>query len=305
MQDISWVALDWGTSNMRAYAIDSAGAVLASSACGAGMSTLTKDQFEPTLLSTLKPWLRRGSPLPVLACGMVGAAQGWQEAPYRSVPTKPVEANALIHVPVQSAEISVSIIPGLSQPHPEDVMRGEETQIAGFLATHPTFDGIICLPGTHSKWVHVTQGLVRKFTTFMTGELFSLLSRHSVLRHSMNSESWHEPSFHSGVSASLEDPKTLTTRLFGLRPQSLLSGKPPAHSKATLSGYLIGTELAATQSMWSQNPVVLIGAAQNMALYAQALESQGVTPTQVDAAEATIMGMTQLMKQSGHHPAFA
>ena len=140
--------------------------------------------------------------MPVIACGMVGARQGWIEAPYSQVPCAPVGLSMIKPV-VEDTRLDVSILPGLSQTDPADVMRGEETQIAGYLAENPGFDGVLCLPGTHTKWAHISAGEVVSFRTFMTGELFALVSSQSVLRHSVGA-GWDGPAYRSAVSDARE-----------------------------------------------------------------------------------------------------
>jgi 2-dehydro-3-deoxygalactonokinase len=181
-----WIAVDWGTTHLRAWAMAEDGTVRAEARSDDGMGHLARDAFEPALLSLIEPWLGAG-PMDVLACGMVGSRQGWVEAPYVAVPAKPTN---LTPVPVTTRDprLRVSILPGLKQDAPPDVMRGEETQIAGFLAAALGFDGVLCLPGTHAKWVQISAGEVVSFRTFMTGELFDLLSAVSVLRHSVAAE---------------------------------------------------------------------------------------------------------------------
>ena len=115
---------------------------------------------------------------------MVGARQGWIEAPYASVPCTP--ATQTIAPECRDPRLEMHILAGIRQLHPPDVMRGEETQIAGVLLREPGFEGVICLPGTHTKWAEVAGGIITSFQTFMTGELFGLLSTQSVLRHSMS-----------------------------------------------------------------------------------------------------------------------
>ncbi|MBL4768139.1 MAG: 2-dehydro-3-deoxygalactonokinase, partial [Rhodobacteraceae bacterium] len=179
---IDWIAADWGTTNLRVWAMQ--GAIpLADATSGDGMAGLTPEAFEPALLNLISGWLG-ATQLPVIACGMVGAKQGWVEVPYMAVPTLPLARP--IPVSTNSAALSVYIIPGLRQPKPADVMRGEETQVAGFLALNPGWDGVICMPGTHTKWVLVSAGEVVSFQTFMTGELFATLGKHTVLRHSIS-----------------------------------------------------------------------------------------------------------------------
>ena len=284
-----WIAVDWGTSNLRAWAMVPDG-VLAEGGSEKGMGRLARDQFEAALLEVISPWLGAGE-TPVLACGMVGARQGWFEATYRAVPCAPVEPGDLTAVATQDKRIRVSIVPGLQQPNPADVMRGEETQIAGALALTPGFDGVFCLPGTHSKWAHVSAGEVVSFQTYMTGEMFALLSTQSVLRHGMAEGGWDDAAFDQGVDDAFSRPEKIAARLFTLRAEGLLNGLSASAARARLSGLLIGSELAAAKPYWLGQRVVLVGAEALATSYARALAAQGVTATRLDATACSLSGL--------------
>lgn len=286
----SWIAVDWGTSNLRAWAMGEDG-VLATASSDQGMGKLTRYGFEPALLALIGDWLVPGKQTPVVACGMVGARQGWAEAPYRAVPCPPVAATGLCAVPTRDPRLNVQIVPGLSQAKPADVMRGEETQIAGVLALDPRFDGVICLPGTHSKWAHVSAGEVVSFQTFMTGEMFALLSVQSVLRHSIAAEGDDPDAFDAAVAEAMARPERLAARLFSLRAEGLVNGLSPVAARARLSGLLIGAELAGAKPYWLGQRVRLIGTAGLVASYARALAAQGVTADLLPAAECTLAGL--------------
>jgi 2-dehydro-3-deoxygalactonokinase len=286
---IGWIAVDWGTSNLRAWAMGADGP-LHQAESPEGMGKLSRDEFEPALLRLIGPWLSEGK-MPVVACGMVGARQGWLEAPYRAVPCAPVASGELVPVATQDARLQVMIAPGLQQSSPADVMRGEEVQIAGALALMPNFDGVICLPGTHSKWAHVSAGEVVSFQTFMTGEMFALLSELSVLRHGMAGAGWDQAAFDQGVDDAFARPEKITARLFTLRAEGLLAGLAPDAARARLSGLLIGSELAAAKPYWLGQRVVLVGAERLSASYARALAAQGVPSEQLDATACTLSGL--------------
>ncbi|MEY4698355.1 MAG: hypothetical protein RIT14_2783 [Pseudomonadota bacterium] len=285
-----WIAVDWGTSNLRAWALGEGG-VLAHAASDEGMGTLERAEFEPALLRLIGPWLVPGRQIEVIACGMVGSRQGWHEAPYRTVPCVALDAGGLVTVPTQDARLRVRLVPGLKQMSPADVMRGEETQIAGVLALHPGFDGVICLPGTHSKWVHVSAGEVVSFQTFMTGELFALLSRESVLRHGMAGEGWDDAAFDGALSDALSRPERIAARLFALRAEGLIAGLPAAAARARLSGLLIGIELAAARPYWLGQPVAVVGSEALSRSYVRALAAQGVQPQAFSATDCTLAGL--------------
>ena len=290
---ITWIAVDWGTSNLRAWAMGADGP-LAEATSDDGMGKLQPTDFEPALLRLISPWLTQHTP--VLACGMVGARQGWSEAKYRSLPCTPVDAAAILHVPTNDPRITFHIAPGLSQDRPADVMRGEETQVAGVLALHKDFDGVICHPGTHSKWVHVSAGEVVSFQTYMTGEMFALLSTQSVLRHSL-ATGWDDAAFDAGVADALQNPDKFAARLFSLRAEFLLHGLPPGQAHARLSGLLIGIELAGAKPYWLGQRVMLVGAPALAANYTRALTSQGLAPQTLDATACTLAGLTRLHNQ--------
>jgi 2-dehydro-3-deoxygalactonokinase len=285
---IDWIAVDWGTSNLRAWAMGDRG-VQDQATSNEGMGSLTPDQFEAALLRLIEPWLGT-TPLRVIACGMVGARQGWREAPYRAVPCMPT--GELMTIPTDDQRIIVQIVPGLSQSKPADVMRGEETQIAGVIALHPHFDGVICLPGTHSKWAHISAGEVVSFQTFMTGEMFALLSKQSVLRHGMVGAVMDMTAFDDGVAEGIARPEKIMARLFSLRAEGLLNGLGADSAFSRLSGLLIGAELAAAKPYWLGQAVRLVGAPTLAANYARALQSQAVSADILDDTACSIAGLT-------------
>ena len=285
-----WIAVDWGTSNLRVWAMQG-DRVLAHSASDDGMGKLTAQEFEPALLRLISPWLG-AEVTPVIACGMLGSRQGWHEAPYRAVPCAPVQPGTLVTVVTQDPRLRVQIVPGLKQSAPADVMRGEETQIAGALAGLAQFDGVLCLPGTHSKWADIAQGQVAGFRSFMTGELFALLTQHSVLRHGLGGEGWEDAAFEQGVAEAFASPHAGTAALFTLRAEGLLTGLPAASARARLSGLLIGAELVSARDFWANRPVVLIGAKALSGLYAQALGLQGIDCQSFDATSCTLAGLS-------------
>ncbi len=288
----AWIALDWGTTHLRGWAMAADGSVIEARGSDKGMGALGPDAFEPALRELCDDWLDHG-PVPMIACGMLGAKQGWAEAAYASVPCPPL-SSALTRAP---GALDVSIIPGLSQSEPADVMRGEETQIAGFLALNPGWDGVLCLPGSHSKWAHISAGEVVSFRSFMTGELFAALSSHTVLRHSIPAEGWDETAFDDGVAETLSRPERLASALFTIRAADILHGAPGASARSRLSGLLIGAELAAAKPYWLGQQIGVIGAGGLGSLYVRALATQGAPATQANGTAVTLAGLTAAWKQ--------
>ena len=276
---ITWVAADWGTTNLRLWGMDDRDSIVAQCCSDQGMASLQPEDFEAILLGHIEDWLGDAT-MPIIACGMVGAKQGWCEAPYSTVPARP--ATDSVVVATHDSRISVRIISGLSQNPPADVLRGEETQIAGFLADAPDFAGTLCLPGTHTKWVSIAQGQILRFQTIMTGEMFALLSNRSVLRHSLGT--WHDGTFLHGVQQGLCAPERLLRQLFSVRAESLLQ-KNDQHGTARISGTLIGSELASVRDFWQDQEIVIIGSGTLARLYTMALDTVGIN-TRVACGEA-------------------
>ena len=287
-----WIAVDWGTSNMRAWAMSASGTVLDEVRSDRGMGSLKPAEFEQALRDAIAPWDHKGAPM--IACGMVGAKQGWMEAPYAAAPcaatpegfTKP-----------DAGDLDVYIIAGLKQADPADVMRGEETQIAGFLSMNKNWDGVICLPGTHTKWAHISADEVVSFQTYMTGDLFAAISGNTVLKHSVNSDDWDNDAFDGGVADAMARPERLAARLFSLRAEGLLNGMQNGTAKARLSGLLIGAELAGAKPYWLGQQVAVIGAGGLCSLYVRALAAQSAPATQVKGDAITLAGLTAAFKR--------
>lgn len=290
MSAVEWIAVDWGTSNLRVWAMDGADQIVAQAGSDQGMVGLAPAQFEAALMELIAPFLGAGT-TPVICCGMVGSRQGWAEAPYLTAPCTAPDGHGATRVPGTDSRIALSILPGVKQMSPPDVMRGEETQIAGFLSQNPNFDGVICLPGTHTKWVQISAEEVVSFRTCMTGELFGLLSEHSVLRHSVGDEGVDKAAFEAAVSDAMARPADLAAQLFRLRAASLIADMGASEARARLSGWLIGAELAATKPYWLGQQVALIGADALSALYADALAAQGVLTQRADVTAMTLAGL--------------
>ena len=285
-----WIAVDWGTSNLRAWAMSNECEVLGERRSELGMSKLAYDEFEPALIDLISDWLS-DAPIDVLACGMVGSRQGWVEAPYVATPCK--ASTELTAVPTKDPHLKVKVLAGVKQFDPADVMRGEETQIAGYLLGRPDFDGVICLPGTHSKWARVQEGKIKEFQTVMTGELFALLSKQSLLQHSLGE--WDDDVFVRLSSHCLAHPEDALAQLFKIRASSLLNGCN--NGVAKLSGTLIGSELAGTRSIWQDQEIVVVGMGELAGHYVRALTHVGAKATAHKASNMTQLGLSLAYKE--------
>ena len=288
----TWIAADWGTTHMRAWSIDANDNVLAYSESDEGMKDLDQNEFEIKLLSLIEAWIDDDKITPVMACGMVGAKQGWVETPYQQTPCLPFNINQLTSANTEDRRIQVNLIPGVMQQEPADIMRGEETQISGFLKTNPSFDGMVCLPGTHAKWVKVGEGKIERFTTFMTGELFGVISKNTLISHSFKEDGWHQSSFEKGLRSGFESPSLIAAELFSLRAESILNDLDCDSVRARLSDLLIGLELHGTQTYWRDNNVVFIGSENLTENYLSALKMVGGTGDYYNVETATLAGLS-------------
>ena len=297
LSDITLIAADWGTSNLRIWGIDHRGQVIDTINNGKGMASLIPSEFEPYLISLIESWLPKegNAKCPIIICGMAGAKTGWKEAAYLKAPCPPINKKKIIQVETDDQRISVSIVPGIMQTSPPDVMRGEETQIAGYLSKNPNFDGIICLPGTHTKWAHISANEIVSFKTFMTGEIFLSLSERSILKTSVQSNDFDSTSFLEAFEDTYSNPALLSSKLFGLRAADLLENTSAKFLKSKLSGYLIGCELAGAKSYWLGQNIIMIGNNDLCILYQKALKKLGMNATIENTQNVTLNGLKQVI----------
>ncbi|MER9139852.1 2-dehydro-3-deoxygalactonokinase [Mesorhizobium sp. M0830] len=297
-------AVDWGTTRMRVWLIDGQGKVLAERRGDDGLITAQQKGFS-TILEGHLAAMGASEPLPVIICGMAGSRQGWLEASYVTVPA-PLDAilAGAASVPDQSRDIR--IVPGLAQRLADapDVMRGEETQLAG--AGLPAKGRqLVCMPGTHSKWVLVEDGAVTGFGTWPTGELFSVLAAHSILRHSLGEHpkpvTADNPFFRRWCETALAEGGDVTSRLFSIRAAGLLQDLKADDAAACLSGLLIGGEIASASRRHGAGaePVVLVASGALAALYSEALGLAGLAVRVVDADEAVRTGLVEAARENG------
>ena len=298
METTEWIAVDWGTSNLRAWGIATDGAVTFSRSSHQGMGKLTPPEFPGVLTSLLADAIEsEGPPFDVVICGMAGARQGWTEAPYLDAPADLAGLGfSAVRPQIENSRLRPRILPGVCQKTPgaEDVMRGEETQILGLGTLLPGFSGMAILPGTHSKWITVADRRIERFSTVMTGELFEVLSTHSVLRLTVGgdvNDPERDVGFDVGLAAGVESPEKRAGMLFKARAGALLSGRSQAWCAGFLSGLLIGAEIGGFRDGLHEGEVPLIGSMTLCALYARALLRVGAASRIIDATEATLAGL--------------
>ncbi|OOG45446.1 2-dehydro-3-deoxygalactonokinase [Rhodanobacter sp. C01] len=263
------IGLDWGTSSLRAYRLDEAGAIRETRARPWGIRHLPEGGFDAALTDITEGWPR----LPRLACGMVGSRQGWLEVPYMDLPADTAQLGSAVRSLRAKDGLDVHIVSGLRNPQVADVMRGEETQLLGALALRPALipDSTWILPGTHSKWARVRDGAVTDFCTLMTGELFALLRQHSILCAGSGDAAVDPDAFARGVIAARDSGSAgAFSRLFSARASMLDGALAPDAVPEYLSGLLIGEELRsslASNRFPHDAPLQLIGDAALCARY--------------------------------------
>lgn len=246
------LSVDWGTSSFRAFLAAADGSALEGVAADRGAVSLAAGEHEAFLASAVGKWKSRFPDLPIFMSGMVGARQGWVEAPYAACPAG-VDEIAAATLTLPTATLGrVLLAPGLSvfgSYGAPDVMRGEETQILGALRASGRVDGLFVLPGTHSKWARVEAGRILAFETFMTGEVFAALKEHTVLGRLMaeRRDEGDSSGFALGVraAAALERPGDLLHAVFMARTLGLFDRVAPGELAEYLSGLLVGAEIVA------------------------------------------------------------
>jgi 2-dehydro-3-deoxygalactonokinase len=295
------IAIDWGTTQARAWRFDADGAIVERRSAPVGVGRLHGTAFDAALAALLGPW--RDDPAPRLACGMIGGRQGWIETPYADCPASLASlADRLVGTPGRE----LTIVPGLATVGARgipDAMRGEETQLLGAVALGEA-DVLAVLPGTHSKWARVDRGRVIDFATFVTGELYTLLLEHSMLgRLAGDAAGSHgSDAFARGVMHGL-GPGELMHDLFAARTLALAGRLAPDEVAEWLSGLLIGREVReglrwARESGVGAGGVRIIGDDALADRYESALCDAGV-PTEVASADSAAYGLWRIAAQAG------
>ncbi|MGH8760774.1 MAG: 2-dehydro-3-deoxygalactonokinase [Burkholderiales bacterium] len=279
------IAIDWGTSSVRAYRLGSDGRVLDARSAPKGILSVENGKFSEVLEAQAGDWIAAGDG-PVVLSGMIGSRQGWFEVPYAACPAGFEEIAAGMRKVTWDGG-TAWIAPGLTcrdEAGIPDVMRGEEVQILGVLDRLGPGAHTVCLPGTHSKWVEVTDGRIARFTTHMTGEAFAVFRAHSILGRMMNDGATDAAAFEDGVRRSA-DAGGLLHHLFGVRARGLFSELTEAASASYLSGMLIGHEIRSAHGRRGQ--VHLLCSAQLAEIYRLAFTVLGIEAKALDPDSVT------------------
>ena len=294
MSKAAFIAGDWGTSNLRLYLCDQAGQVLARGEGGGASVPDCAGRFA----EAVSAWDRSHGVLPAILSGMVGSTIGWREVPYLKCPARPAAiADAALRF--EAGGRAIAILPGLSckgKTGAPDVMRGEETQILGALRLHPNLAKgrhVFCLPGTHAKWVVVGNGAVTQFQTALSGELFELLRRHSVLARDSADVDPQSAAFALGLDFARANRKTdLLHLLFGTRSRVVTGEMAKSDAGSYLSGLVLGKDIATAMALLEiDGPVQLICTPALAALYGKALATYDVKSAAIDGDRAALAGL--------------
>ncbi|MRW92266.1 2-dehydro-3-deoxygalactonokinase [Duganella sp. FT80W] len=289
------VGIDWGTSNRRAYLIDQNGACLAEHEDGQGMLAVGGREHFGASLAGLLAAMQLPADSPVIMSGMVGSASGWQEVDYldAGVPlTQLPQHLAAVSDPAWAGR--AHIVPGYVYRNGDsaDVMRGEETQLLGAIAQGHR-DGWIVLPGTHSKWVLLKDGVIQSFATYMTGELYAMLSKGGTLSAMLTGDASDAEGFATGLNQAARN-EPLSNSLFRVRAGVVSRSAPAQQAAATISGLLIGAEFAAARD--AGQGISVIGSPALAARYASAAAHFGLKCAVLDPHQVYCSAISQFIK---------
>ncbi len=288
----AFIAVDWGTTRLRASLIGADGAVMGTTQSDSGVQSVPAGGFPAALERACASWIAAHPDLPVLMAGMVGSRNGWVEAPYAACPAGPEEiAGRLLAVPGTGGR--VRIVPGVDCRWADgayDVMRGEETQALG----SGVADGLLALPGTHGKWIEMRGGRINRFATFVTGELFAAVSASFVGRLA---EAPHDDAAGAALAAQASRvPGGLTRGLFQARARALAGDLPPRGVQPFLSRLLVEAEVAGALDLFGRPDVVhLVAGEPQRSVYAAALAERGLPVQDHDTPAVTLTGLKVLM----------
>jgi len=283
-----FIAVDWGTTNRRAYLIDSAGKKTQEFEDRKGVLSIGSGGF-PDAVAEIRQKL---GDRPLLLAGMIGSNKGWAEAPYVPCPTGIEDLAKHLTWPGERE----AIVPGISYAgngH-ADVMRGEEVQLLGAASARMIDpDALVCHPGTHAKWCVVRHGRIQSFRTVMTGELFNLLKEHSILADLLGGTVEVNDAFKAGARDGLFT-EALPAELFSIRARVLLGQAKREDAASYASGLLIGTDVRIGLALPAAAEIVVMGRPELTHLYAAAIAEAGRSATELDGAQSFIAGAIKI-----------
>jgi 2-dehydro-3-deoxygalactonokinase len=253
------IGIDWGTSSLRAFLIGAGGEVLDHISKPLGIMQINDGDFERSFNDLVGPW-QQAIDLPIIASGMITSRNGWVETPYVSVPSGVQQLADALVTHKTSDGTTITFVTGMTADHNgvPDVMRGEETQIIGASVLGMS-NGICVMPGTHSKWITLRCDQIVDYSTYMTGEVFAALSKHTILATLMEYAPFKEDAFRKGCAVGLAEGSNFLHDLFGVRSLPLFGKITGTMVKDYLSGLLIGAEVKGADVAQIKGPVTIIG----------------------------------------------
>ncbi len=294
--DGGFVAIDWGSSNFRAYRVGPSGKLLDRLATSDGVANMEREGMVGAVDTVVSRWPPAAHAL--FCCGMIGSSVGWTELPYLDCPIDPDEvARRMTTMTIGDHVLRVS--PGLTCRSVDgfpDVIRGEEVLCLGAIRSEERLRrgrGLLCLPGTHTKWVAIRDGAVRSFSTSLVGELYEALSTSSLLQHHLKGDAQVSEVFRLGVDYGASGGG-LMRFLFSVRSRSVVGELAYEDGASFASGILIGSDIRDAMDVYADlmgvSPLVLVGEAGLCELYRAALEHLGQDAVVTPAEEACIEG---------------
>lgn len=271
-----WIALDWGMTARRIWVMRGRDPL------DEIVETGPRAPDRAAILSLVEG-RHAGQGVPVVACGPLGPVR-------ETVPCAPL-SGGLWQIDLGDPRVVLHAVPGLAQTEPADMMQGDETRIAGFLALNSDWDGVICLTGETSRWVHVSAGEVVSFRSFLSGAMLAAMAGGTVLGRWLSAPDLDKAAFEAAVADGLSRPEQMLARLWSAHAASTLQGLPAGIARARILGGLIGAELAATRPFWLGQQLAVMGEGEMPRLYVDALGAQGAPATQADAARMTRAGL--------------
>lgn len=291
-----FIAIDWGTTSFRAYHVAQSGVVINEVSAPEGILSVVDNKFDDALESHIGTWDKN---LPILASGMITSRQGWIERPYLDCPAGAGDLAQALHIHKTNQGRIIHFATGLhytSLTTPHDVMRSEETQVFGSLASGASH---FVTPGTHSKWIDVVDNRITKFATYMTGEVYSVLRNHTILARLITSDDDDAPSFLRGAEAAFADPSGFLHNIFATRALGLFNDLSGDELASYLSGVVIGTEVAHAIKHHSKNVKYVVLASPKIGLrYVRAMEASGLNVSYGDP-KAIVTGLQEIGRLGG------
>lgn len=272
---LMWIAAQHGDDGLHLWVVDAAGVTGLHAASDRGQS------FEQQVGTLARAHLPDDTVTLVVCAGAPGAS--FAQVPSGVLPAQQINSS--------DVRLAVFALPRLVQAQPVDALQGDEATVAGFVAQYPEWDGVLCLTGPSTRWVHISAGEVVSFRSFMTGEMFGLLAEQSSLQEALAGKAWDSGAFDLAVSDAMSRPERLGSTMASLRAQALFAVGQSGAARAQLSGTLIGAELAAARPYWLGQNVALIGEGRIVECYGAALKGQGAMMERHAAREMALRGL--------------